>query len=97
MRTIISACFFSALIAGMLGSGDRAWAINYSGFVQNTIGVRVSGVTVSQTENAAIQSNPSAGNGSFTMTGLPSGTDFSLKFVDTNSVPTYANRVQPKF
>lgn len=90
MRTIVITCLFSALIAGVVGSGDRAWAINLSAFVQNSSSVPVSGVTVFQTENVAVHSNPSAGDGSFTLAGLPSGTDFSLKLVDTNLSPTYA-------
>jgi hypothetical protein len=90
MRTIVIACLFSALIAGVIGSNDTAWAINFSGFVQNSNSIPVSGITVYQTENAAIHSNPSASDGSFTATGLPSGIDFSLKFVDTNISPTYA-------
>ena len=90
MRTIVIAGFFSALIAGVVGLSDTAWAINYNGFMQNSSGALLSGITVYQTENAAVHSNPSLGDGSFTVPGLPSGTDFSLKFVDTNISPTYA-------
>ena len=97
MRTIVITCLFSALIAGVVGSGDGAWAINFSAFVQNSSSLPVSGVTVFQTENVAIHSNPSAGDGSFTMTGLPSGTDFSLKLVDTNLSPTYALEYSKNF
>ena len=90
MRTIVIAGFFSALIAGVIGSSATAWAINISGFVQNSNSIPVSGITVYQAENAAIHSNPSASDGSYTVSGLPSGIDFSLKYVDTNISPTYA-------
>jgi hypothetical protein len=97
MRAIVIAGFFLALIAGVIESSDRAWAINYNGFIQNSSGVLLSGITVYQTENTAVYSNPSSGDGSFTVPGLPSGTDFSLKFVDTNSSPTYADGYSRNF
>jgi hypothetical protein len=90
MRPITIACFFLVFVAGAVGSSDTALAINFSGFLQNSSNAPVSGITVFQAENVAIHSNPSASDGSFTLTGLPSGTDFSLKFVDTNSSPSYA-------
>ena len=97
MRTRVIAGFFSVLIAGVAGTSATALAISYSGFVQNSSSTPVSGITAYQTENAAVQSSPSLSDGSFTVPGLPSGTDFSLKFVDTNSSPTYADGYSRNF
>jgi hypothetical protein len=82
MRTALAVCFFLVLVIGVVGSAS---AINFSGFVQDSTGNPVAGITVYQTENLSKFSNPSAADGSFTVAGLPSGTDFSLKFDGTLS------------
>jgi hypothetical protein len=87
MRTYLASCFLLVLVIGVVGPAS---AISFSGFVQDSTGTRVPGITVYQTEDITKFSNPSAGDGSFSVAGLPSGTDFSLKMVDTNSSPIYA-------
>lgn len=75
------------LLVGLLMPVGMAWAIDFRGFVQDSSSNPLSGIIVYQTENLTKVSNPSGADGSFTLTGLPSGTDFSLKFDGT---PTYA-------
>jgi hypothetical protein len=87
MRATATACFLLVFLIGVVGSAS---AIDFSGFIQNSTGNLLAGITVYHTEDITKFSTPSAGDGSFTVAGLPSGTDFSLKMVDTNSSPAYA-------
>jgi hypothetical protein len=64
--------------------------ICYSGTVKNTSGAAVTGAIIELVGNPALYIS-SKGNGAFTLPGLPSGTDFSLKVTKTGYLSTYTS------
>jgi hypothetical protein len=66
-------------------------AINFNGFLQNSAGNPLQGITVFHQEVPAHFSSPSGTDGGFTVPDIPAGVDFHLKFDDTNTTPTYAD------
>lgn len=91
MKTGLIAGALAVFIVITFGFAGKASAINFNGYVQNSSGTPLSDITVYQAENPATASSPSAADGSFTVPGLPSGTDFSLHMVDTSGSATYAD------
>jgi len=80
---------------GSFTYGSGGSTISYSGSVQNNSdGTPFSGATVEMVGNSAINTTTAA-DGSFTLTGLPSGTEFSVKITGgTAYVPTYTRAMQ---
>lgn len=64
--------------------------ICYSGTVKNSSGSAVAGATVEMVGNPALYMSTN-GSGAFTLPGLPSGTDFSLKVTKTGYLSTYTS------
>jgi hypothetical protein len=64
--------------------------ICYSGTVQDSSGVAAAGATVELVGNSAIYISTNT-NGTFTLPGLPSGTNFSLKAKKTGYLPAYTS------
>lgn len=88
LRTSIARPGGSLLL--ILLSAIPVQAITFNGFLQNSAGDPLQGITVFHQEVPAHFSSPSGGDGGFTVPDIPAGVDFHLKFDDTNTTPTYA-------
>ncbi len=73
-------------------SAANAQTISYSGTVKGSANQGISGATIIQAGNPSVTTT-SDGSGNFTLTGLPSGTPFSLKMAAQGFVDTYSSNM----
>ena len=71
-------------------STPAAAAISFTGAVSTSAGAPISGATIEMVGDPSIFTT-SAIDGSFTLTGLPEGTTFSVKFSNTGYAPSYTH------
>lgn len=65
-----------------------ARGISFSGYVTNSSGAPMPGASVEMVGNPAV-STTTDDSGAYTLSGLPAGTDFSMKISKTGHVPVY--------
>jgi hypothetical protein len=77
------------IIAVAVKNASSAATIAISGKVQDPNGNYVSGIKVEVAENTSIPAVYTNSNGEFSVAGVPSGQDFTLRFTMDGALPTY--------
>jgi hypothetical protein len=89
MKRILLVSILFVVIAGPIASIEDASSITFSGSAADSLGTPVSEATVQWTENPSVNTTTDI-NGAFILTGLPSGSVFSVNITKTGFVPLYS-------